>query len=158
MPYKFGGVDEEPKPYAEQAVVRSISNLLEITRDRRRYQMGDDNRSSSDAAMPSLRPHGKIVIPDAFLRSSTNGSSRSDAPASGGGSRPQNGLRAAPVAPKVSAPAKAKAAAAAAAAATPKAEPPKVAFRPISPGLSSVRLPLGPSPKEEGKSVRSKEG
>lgn len=113
--------------------------------------MGDDDRSGTDASVPSLRPRGKIVIPDAFLRNSTNGSSRSVAPPAESPSRQGNGLRAAPIGPKVVAPTGVKPAVA------PKAEPPKPSFNPISPGLSSVKLPLGPSPKEEGKSVRSDE-
>ncbi|CAM9234721.1 unnamed protein product [Hapterophycus canaliculatus] len=113
--------------------------------------MGDDNRSSSDAASPSLRPRGKIVIPDAFLKSDTNGSSRGVTPVTRSTSRQENGSRAAPVAPKGVARPRAKPAAGAAVAR--KAEPPKLAFDPISPGLSRVKLPLGPSPKEEGNSA-----
>lgn len=127
---------------------------------------GTSSTSTSGAGLPKLTPRKKIVIPEAFTKAETNRRSSSDssgtvAPASD--ISQVNGETATPPAAATAATVETSTAVAAdvAAAATPaeeadvavvsppppKAEqPPKLAFSPISPGLSAVMLPLGPSP------------
>ena len=100
-------------------------------------------------AMPSLRPHSKIPIPETFdpTDAEANGSV---APASETTTRQQDQVE--KRAEEALSPAPAAAAAAAAPEVTavpPKQKSPRC-FEPISPGLSSISLPLGPSPKGVG--------
>lgn len=109
--------------------------------------MADARSTSSEPAKPRLGPRSKIVIPEAFTKSNSNGRSVGVAPASERTTREKAlplGRAAEPaVVAEVAAPAPADAVV------SPKPEPSKPAFEPISPGLSSVKLPLGPSPKDE---------
>lgn len=109
--------------------------------------MADVGSASSNTAKPRLGPRSKIVIPEAFTKAGSNGRAASVAPASERTSDEK--------APQAAEPAVvgevAAAPAAVAAAVSAKPESPKIAFQPISPGLSSVQLPLGLSP--ESKSV-----
>lgn len=80
------------------------------------------------------------------MKSSSNGRTASVAPASERTAQ-ETGLPQAAepaVVAEVAAPAPADAAVV-----SPKPEPSKPSFAPISPGLSSVKLPLGPSPKND---------
>lgn len=107
--------------------------------------------TSSDTAKPRLGPRSKIVIPEAFTKSGSIGRSTSVAPASERTIQTQdNGLPLAAQEPAVVAEVAAAAPAPAeVAVVSPKPESLRPAFAPISPGLSSVKLPLGPSPKDE---------
>lgn len=112
--------------------------------------MADVGSTSSGTAKPRLGPRSKIVIPEAFTKAASNGRAISLAPASERTSQ-EKGLPpvaepAAAVVAEVATPA-----VAVEAAVSPKTESPKPkpTFEPISPGLSSVKLPLGPSPKNE---------
>lgn len=107
--------------------------------------MADVESTSNDTARPRLGPRSKTVIPEAFMQSGSNGSTASIAPASERVDE-EKGLPAAAepaVVAEVLAPAPVDAVVSA------KTKSPKPAFEPISPGLSSVKLPLGPSPKDE---------
>eukprot|EP00752_Nemacystus_decipiens_P005620 g5085.t1 len=107
--------------------------------------MADAEGASCETAKPRLGPRSKIVIPEAFTKSSSNGRSLGVAPASERTAQ-HRGL------PQTAEPAAASEAAALAppdAVVSPKPEPPKPVFAPISPGLSGVKLPLGPSPRNE---------
>lgn len=108
--------------------------------------MADAGSTSGETAKPRLGPRSKIVIPEAFTKSSSNGRTASVAPASERTAQ-ETGLPQAAepaVVAEVAAPAPADAAVV-----SPKPEPSKPSFAPISPGLSSVKLPLGPSPKND---------
>lgn len=107
--------------------------------------MTDNVSSSSSAAgAPELGTQSKIAIPDASTGSSPNGNGHSVAEKAHGS--PANGVEISPPAPAP--PAEVTVVAAS------KTDSSKLAFDPISPGLTSVKLPLGPSPKEEAKTVR----
>lgn len=87
-------------------------------------------------AMPRLAPHGKITIPEAFTRSSTDST---PAPAS---------ERKSPhAAAKAQAAVKGQGRHVEVAAVAEMAGPTREILKPISPGLSNVSLPLGPRPK-----------
>ncbi|CAM9192250.1 unnamed protein product [Ectocarpus sp. 13 AM-2016] len=107
--------------------------------------MSDNVSSSSSAAgAPELGPQSKVsIVPDVPAGSSSNGHGHSVVERAH--SSPANGVEISPPAPAP--PAEVVVVAA------EKKDPPKLAFDPISPGLTSVKLPLGPSPKEEAKTA-----
>lgn len=108
------------------------------------------DKGEADVAMPTLAPHGNIVIPDIFARSNANDGS-GVAPAA---ESAQPGASEATTAVET--------ASEVVAVAPSKRESSSLTFQPISPGLSSVSLPLGPGPKiateKEAKSVRRLSG
>ncbi|CBN78280.1 conserved unknown protein [Ectocarpus siliculosus] len=107
--------------------------------------MSDNVSSSSSAAgAPELGPQSKIaIVPDASAGSNPNGNGHSVVEKAH--SSPANGVEISPPAPAPPAEV--------AVVAANKTDSSKLAFNPISPGLSSVKLPLGPSPKEEAKTA-----
>lgn len=108
--------------------------------------MSDNVSSSSSAAgAPELGPQSKIaIVPDASAGSSPNRNGHSVVEKAH--SSPANGVEISPPAPAPPAEV--------AVVAANKTDLSKLVFNPISPGLTSVTLPLGPSPKEETKTVR----
>lgn len=114
--------------------------------------MADIGDTSSDTARPRLGPRSKIVIPESFTKSGSNGRTASVAPASERTAE-EKGLPPVPVAETAAVFAEVAPAPAPApvdVVVSPKTESvSKPAFAPIGPGLSSVQLPLGPSPKNE---------
>lgn len=93
--------------------------------------------------MPSLRPHSKISIPEACAPSNMDANgivAPASETATGQGEKQAEEVTAPPQAP----------ATASAAATVPLRQKSSRAFKPISPGLSNISLPLGPSPKVRG--------
>eukprot|EP00904_Undaria_pinnatifida_P013019 jgi/Undpi1/8848/HiC_scaffold_25.g11310.m1 len=93
--------------------------------------------------MPSLRPHSKISIPEACAPSNMDANgivAPASETATGQGEKQAEEVTVPPQAP----------ATASAAATVPLRQKSSRAFKPISPGLSNISLPLGPSPKVRG--------
>eukprot|EP00903_Cladosiphon_okamuranus_P021688 g19941.t1 len=114
--------------------------------------------TSNETTKPRLGPRSKIVIPEVFTKSGSNGRTTSVAPASERSSQTQDrGLPPAADEPAVVAEVAAAAPAPSEGAVfSPKPESFRPAFAPISSGLSSVKLPLGPPPKDQSAPAEEK--